>query len=156
MSKIRIGLDFHGVIDTNPSYFKGFCSAAISIGWEIFIITGGPYEKVKTLLEKWQIPYSEIFATYDYYDKLGKVKKEGEKFFVDEDLWNTIKGKYCKDNKIDVQIDDSGIYGNGFSTPYCHFDENSKSCTLQNGLTLDFTKPVAETLNLIAQRLANF
>ena len=84
MSKIRIGLDFHGVIDTNPSYFKEFCSAAISIGWKIFIITGGPYEKVKTLLEKWQIPYSEIFAIYDYYDKLGKVKKEGEKFFVDE------------------------------------------------------------------------
>lgn len=156
MNQIRIGLDFHGVIDTNPSYFKKFCSAAMAIGWKIYIITGGPYEQVKALLQKWGIPYSEIFAIYDYYESQGKVQKEGERFYIDENLWNSIKGKYCKDNKINVQIDDSGIYGNGFLTPYCHFDVKSKNCTLQNGITLDFTKPIEETLNLIEEKLANF
>lgn len=155
MQEIRIGLDFHGVIDTNPSYFKAFCSKAVAKGWKIYVITGGPYNKVKEQLEEWKIDYTDIFALYDYYEAQGKVKKEGERFYVDENLWNGIKGKYCKDNKIDVQIDDSGIYGKNFSTPYCHFDRESKSCTLANGIKLDFTKPIEEILNLIEQKLAN-
>ena len=155
MAQIRIGLDFHGVIDAKPLYFKEFCSKALEREWEIYIITGGPEEKVRAELKKWQINYTKIFAIYDYYKAQGKVKEEKDRFYVDEDLWNTIKGKYCQDNKINVQIDDSRIYGKGFSTPYCHFDAGSESCLLPNGIKLDFTIPVTETLNLIAQKLAN-
>ena len=38
---LKIGLDFHGVINTNPSYFKDFTEYAEARGHRIYIITGG-------------------------------------------------------------------------------------------------------------------
>ena len=67
MAQIKIGLDFHGVIDANPKYFSGFTQEARKRGWKIYVITGGPYEKVKQELEQMNISYDEIFAIYDYY-----------------------------------------------------------------------------------------
>ena len=40
--KLKIGLDFHGVITDNPEYFKVFANEALRRGYEIHIISGGP------------------------------------------------------------------------------------------------------------------
>lgn len=48
---LKIGLDFHGVINTNPSYFKDFTEYAEARGHRIYIITGGPAAKNFQLFE---------------------------------------------------------------------------------------------------------
>ena len=40
-----------------------------------------------------------------------------QKKFKNED-WDKIKGQYCKDNGIDLHIDDTLIYNNYFTTPF--------------------------------------
>lgn len=46
--KLKIGLDFHGVITDNPEYFKVFANEALRRGYEIHVISGGP----KATIEK--------------------------------------------------------------------------------------------------------
>lgn len=63
---LKIGLDFHGVINDNPVYFSRFTAEAVRRGYEVHIITGGPSHKVKELLDKWNICYTAVFAILDY------------------------------------------------------------------------------------------
>ena len=71
---LKIGLDFHGVINDNPVYFSRFTAEAVRRGYEVHIITGGPSHKVKELLDKWNICYTAVFAILDYYDAQGEVE----------------------------------------------------------------------------------
>jgi hypothetical protein len=71
---LKIGLDFHGVINTNPSYFKDFTEYAEARGHRIYIITGGPAAKISSFLNAWGIRYTELFAILDYYAARGEVK----------------------------------------------------------------------------------
>ena len=90
--RIKIGLDFHGVITDNPDFFCAFTAEAVRRGYEVHIITGGPAEVVRRLLDDWHISYTTIFAILDFYEHLGKVKyfSNGE-FKVKDALWNTAK-----------------------------------------------------------------
>lgn len=73
LNDIKIGLDFHGVITKHPEYFSEFCRCALSRGYEIHIITGGPQKVVEEYLRKHQILYTVIFAILDFYDAKGDV-----------------------------------------------------------------------------------
>ena len=65
------------------------------------------------------------FSVYDYLKEsdaevIGKVQfPDGtiQKKFKNED-WDLIKSQYCKENGIDLHIDDTLIYNNFFSTPF--------------------------------------
>ncbi len=127
--RIKIGLDFHGVITDNPEYFSRFTQEAIARGYEIHIITGGPADVVQSMLDDWKIGYTTIFAILDFYNHLGKVKyfNNGE-FKVEETLWNTAKARYCEENHINFHIDDSVTYAQWFSTPFCYYEGAEKQC----------------------------
>ena len=71
---LKIGLDFHGVINDNPVYFSRFTAEAVRRGYEVHIITGGPRHKGKELLGKWDICYTAVFAILEYYDAQGEVE----------------------------------------------------------------------------------
>lgn len=144
---IRIGLDFHGVITAKPQFFKEFATEAMARGHEIHILTGGPYDKVKAELQHWQIPWTRLYAIFDYYKKQGEVTFfENGEFKVDEVLWDTAKAKYCVDNKIDFHIDDSSKYAKWFITPFCYFDVSQNSCFAANKIAIDFSHPPAEVI----------
>lgn len=147
---IRIGLDFHGVVDKYPEYFKDFTHKAKEKGIEIYIITGGPERVVAEYLRNYGICYKEIFAILDFYDAQGQVEyfPNGE-FKVPADLWNTAKGEYCARHKIDIHIDDSHEYADWFSTPFCFYDADNKKCTIGNTISIDFSKEPEETLSEI-------
>ena len=149
---IKIGLDFHGVITDNSDYFRDFSQGAISRGWEIHVITGGPRAKVAAQLKEWQIPYTNLFAIFDFYKRQGKAEiyANGE-FKIDKQLWDTAKGKYCRQHSITLQIDDSKVYQQNFSTPYCYYDAGQKHCTTQNGFRIDLSRPASDALANIAQ-----
>lgn len=149
-AKIRIGLDFHGVITDNPSYFKNFAAEALKRGMEIYIISGGPKATIAEYLKKWQIPYTTIFAILDYYDAKGCVKffDNGE-FKVDDELWNSAKAAYCEAHNIDLHIDDSLSYSEGFSTPFCYYDGEAKQCRIEDRWHINFKHSPEQTLNNI-------
>lgn len=58
--------------------------------------------------------------------------KNGEAL-VEGQTWNTAKAAYCKENGIDLHIDDSQIYQTCFLTPFCLYDAQENSCHLDSG-----------------------
>lgn len=149
-AKIKIGLDFHGVITDNPSYFKDFAAQALKREMEIHIISGGPKATIEEYLKQWQIPYTEIFAILDFYDAKGCVKFfENGEFKVDDNLWNSAKAAYCKEHHIDLHIDDSLSYSEGFSTPFCFYDGEAKQCLIEDSRHINFKDSPEKTLNNI-------
>ena len=140
IERIKIGLDFHGVITDNPQYFSDFTKEAVERGYEIHIITGGPADVVKSMLDDWKISYTTIFAILDFYNHLGQVKYfDNGEFKVEETLWNTAKARYCEENGISFHIDDSVTYAQWFSTPFCYYEGTKKQCCInsETKITLD-------------------
>ena len=150
--RIKIGLDFHGVITDNPSYFAVFTQDALQRGYEIHIITGGPASVVKQMLDDWKISYTTIFAILDFYEHLGQVKyfSNGE-FKVEKTLWNTAKARYCAENGIDFHIDDSKVYAKWFSTPFCVYDGKLKKCRLNTSTQINLSGNPQIVLEWIGQ-----
>lgn len=130
-TKSKIGVDFHGVINTRPDFFREFCREALKIGLEVYIISGGPRETILAYLNQYRIPYTKLWCIYDYYEQRHQVEfYDDGSFHVADELWNKAKAEYCKEQNICVHIDDSAIYGREFATPYCRYDEQANSCVL--------------------------
>ena len=122
-SKFKVSLDLHGVIDAMPEFFAFFTKSMISAGAELHIVTGGTTEDDEKLLKKYNIQYTHIFSITDYHKELGtpttkKHLKHGFMMVSDEE-WDKTKAEYCKKNNIDLHIDDTLIYNNYFTTPFC-------------------------------------
>lgn len=150
--RLKIGLDFHGVINERPEYFAEFCRETIRHGWEIHIITGGPQDVVKKMLDDWKVPYTNVFAILDYYDASGQVTHyDTGEFKVPEKLWDMAKAEYCSSQGINIHIDDSTKYGKWFLTPYCHYDKVAHSCITPSRYEVNFSNPPAEALAQIAE-----
>ncbi len=125
-SKFKLGLDIHGVVDAMPEFFSFLTDSFIKNGGEVHIITGGRWDtEFETMLNKFGIKWTHKFSVYDYLKEsdeevIGKVQfPDGtiQKKFKDE-VWDAVKGNYCKENEITLHIDDTLIYNNYFSTPF--------------------------------------
>lgn len=133
-NNMKIGLDYHGVLDKYPKFFKLFIEAMKAKEHIIYIITGA------RLVDFTQDPLVRSI-TYDYFysitddfantslphslDTYGRI-------VFDDSLWNTAKALYCKKNDIDIMIDDSEIYGKFFVTPYVLFKEFKHELITEN------------------------
>ena len=149
-TKSKIGVDFHGVINTKPDFFREFCREALKIGLEIYIISGGPRETILAYLNQYQIPYTKLWCIYDYYEQRHQVEfYDDGSFHIDKELLNKAKAEYCKEQNICVHIDDSAIYGREFATPYCRYDEQSNSCIL-NGNKISLENPAQALQQILA------
>lgn len=154
--KLKIGLDYHGVIDGNPNYFSLFCTQSKQRGHKVFIITGGPKLQVKKMLEQNNIPYDMCFAISDYYQAMGKIiQKEDGNFIIPENLWNIAKANFCRRSNINIHIDDSLKYLNWFSTPYCYYDKKTHKGYISPDIEFNFDNPVDIVLDKIEKITAN-
>lgn len=126
VSKFKLGLDVHGVIDSMPEFFSFLTDSFIKNGGEVHIITGGRWDsEFEKQLNDFGVKWTHKFSVYDYLKEsdaevIGKVQfPDGiiQKKFKNED-WDLIKSQYCKENGIDLHIDDTLIYNNFFSTPF--------------------------------------
>ena len=123
ISNLRIGMDFHGVITENPTFFRDFTALILREGHAVYIVSGGPYSVEKNFLDLWGIKYTEIFSLLDYFARRGQVEYFANgNFKVPDCLWNERKGIYCRDNDISVHIDDTLLYSKNFTTPFCWYD----------------------------------
>ena len=153
--KLKIGLDYHGVIDKNIDYFSLFCKTAKQRGHRIFIITGGPKISVEENLKLNEIPYDMCFAILDYYIARGNVLQNGEKLIIPDNLWNKAKADFCRRNKINIHIDDSIKYLEWFSTPYCLYDQKTNKGLISPETEFDFNDPVNKVLDEIEEIILN-
>ncbi len=149
-TKTKIGVDFHGVINAKPDFFREFCREALKFGLEVYIISGGPRETILAYLNQYQIPYTKLWCIFDYYEQRHQVEfYDDGSFHVDDELWNKAKAEYCKEHNICIHIDDSVIYGREFATPYCRYDEKANSCVL-NGQQIYLANPAQALSQILA------
>ena len=128
-NKYKIGLDFHGVVDVLPEFFSFLSNAIVSAGGEVHIITGGSWDRdFESQLSSLNIKWTHKFSVYDYMiDSNAEIK--GEVSFPDGTIqkkfnnvtWDKVKGDYCLKNNISLHLDDTLIYNDFFSTPFCRF-----------------------------------
>ena len=154
--KLKIGLDYHGVIDQKPIYFAKLCHIARKRGHFIYIITGGPIVQVKEYLKDSNIEYDFIFAISDYYQALGEFKQTNDgRIEIPDEKWNIAKAIFCSHNKIDIHIDDSQEYLQWFTTPFCLYDNKNNTCTLKSGIIIDFKINPDEIIKQIEQIISD-
>lgn len=150
--KLKIGVDYHGVIDRNIDYFSLFCKKAKQRDHLIFIITGGPKLSVEQNLKKNKILYDMCFAISDYYQARGIIAQDKKgNLIIPENFWNMAKAEFCRRSKINIHIDDSIKYLNWFSTPYCYYDQKTNKGIVSPGIEFYFNNPVDEVLDKIEQ-----
>ena len=153
--KLKIGLDYHGVIDKNIDYFGLLCRIAKQRGHHIFIITGGPKTLVEQNLKLNNISYDMCFAISDYYIAMGKVMEKDGKLSIPENLWNIAKADFCRRSNINIHIDDSKKYLKWFSTPYCYYNKKTNKGYISPEIEFDFNNPVEKVLDKIEQTILN-
>ena len=153
--KLKIGLDYHGVITVHPEYFSKFAKDVLARKGEIHIITGGTKKEVVAQLKDWNIPFSKIFSIPDYYKAKGEVIyfSDGE-YKIPDDLWDKAKAEYCNLEGINMHIDDSKEYVKWFTTPYCRYDGTNPQCVTEDGHIIDFNSPPSKVLNDIERIIA--
>lgn len=153
--KLKIGLDYHGVVDTRIEYFTLFAKEAHERGHQIYIITGGPKSSVQKKLDQYNFCYDHIFAIVDYYQAKDQVSYDANgDFHIAEHLWNKAKGEYCKIEGIDLQIDDSIEYAKWFKTPYCLYHKDSQTCILSEDKDINLFGNIQDTLDAIEEYFA--
>ncbi len=117
---MKLGLDLHGVLDTNTKDFVEIAKMIKEEGGEVHIITGSSItEEVLTIVKTSGINYDYIISIQDELSKLYTptgYNEYGRPIFPDN-LWDEFKGKYCKNNNIDLHYDDTERYIDYFSTP---------------------------------------
>lgn len=127
--KLKIGLDFHGVIDSNPTFFSSLSNMIVKDGGEVHIITGGSWsDSFEEQLSNFGIAWTHKFSVYDHLvdidtPTVGEYQfpdGEVQKRFVDGH-WDRVKADYCKENKISLHFDDTLIYNDFFETPFCRY-----------------------------------
>ena len=123
---MKIGLDIHGVIDTNPKFFAEFSKAIVAAGGEIHVVTGPKLEAVKADLVTWGIVYTHFFSIVESVAEDQVRWEDKDNPWVDAEVWNRRKAKYCKEHGIDLHIDDTSEYGVHFKTPFARFYSKDK------------------------------
>lgn len=121
---MRIGLDFHGVLDSNP-FFKEMAALFVAAGHAVHIITGARFNKrVRDKFEKMGIKkdvhYTHFFSISEHLlEKNTDVRwEDSENPWFDETAWNTAKSDYCREHEIDIHFDDTEVYSETFTTPF--------------------------------------
>jgi hypothetical protein len=125
MKKLKLGLDFHGVIDTFPEMIAEMSRMFVAAGHEVHVVTGLKRDAiVQKGLDDFGIQYTHYFSIVEQLEQDGVtiVWRDGLPY-ADKIYWDIAKRDYCQKNEIDLMIDDSPVYKDTFndiSTVYLH------------------------------------
>ena len=122
---MKIGIDFHGVIEEYPEFFSEFTQAMIAFNHEIHIITGSKEKDISAFLFEHKIGYTHFYSiTDDLLNENNWYKRDSNDNLIFNDYkWNTAKALYCNKNDITLMFDDSDIYSKYFNTAYCKWEK---------------------------------
>lgn len=123
LKKIKIGIDIHGVIDSNPEFFSSLSKLLVDNGHEVHILTGSKLKLEEDFLKEHNISFTHLYSITEHHENLGtpiKWDNAGDPH-LDTYLWDKSKAEYCKEHGIDIHFDDSDTYGYFFKTAYARF-----------------------------------
>ena len=111
-------VDFHGVIDVNPDFFRSFMENLVQTGNKVIICSGARMSELNEKLPDFGliegVHYNEKISVTDYLESiLPETEIEydlNNNIWVDEVIWWSTKGKFCRKYHVDVIIDDSEFY----------------------------------------------
>ncbi len=152
-SKLKIGLDYHGVIDSDYEYFAEFAAFARSRGHRIYVISGAPKVALCNELSQHNFTADFLFSVLDYCMALGLIVQDAFDIKIDDYAWNRAKAEFCFYNHINLHIDDNQQYCNYFSTICCCFNGFDRFCRISENLILDFSLPPDNALIMLEKVL---
>lgn len=131
---LNLGLDLHGVVDAYPNKFCALGKAVKELGGTVTICTGAPTwlaQRQIDALGKGREWYDYIFSITDFLKSQSAtgayIQNSDGGIRVDDELWDSVKAKWAKENKIDLHIDDSPVYGKYFDEGiYLKFNSREK------------------------------
>lgn len=134
---MKIALDIHGVIDTNPEFFSQLTFAIsgdaqeYGLEHEVHILTGSRLGsgEIEYQLKEMNINYTHIFSIADYLKEYGKKElpqSTPENPWFCKEEWDMVKADYCRRNKIDLCLDDCDAYFKHFTTPIARYYSKDK------------------------------
>ena len=120
---MKFGIDFHGVINKDPSTFVALSHALVDAGHEVHIITGPRRAIVEPQLNTYGIAFTHFFSIVEHEEARGihQIEWKDSGPWMEFDIWNKAKAEYCREHGIDLHIDDSVKYGEHFTTPFAHY-----------------------------------
>ena len=125
---MKIGLDFHGVVNADPKFWSHETAVLIKQGHEVHVITGHEdTPSFREAHETYGIKFTHLFSIVSYHKSIGTtIKYDANKEpWIDTLLWDKSKADYCRENNIDILIDDTARYGKYFDdipTAFLHVD----------------------------------
>jgi len=128
--KRKLGIDIHGVIDHDHSFFADLTSTLVEAGWEIHIMTGHLIsDELKTQLSDLGIKYTHLFSIANFFIDKGADVRYDEKGrpWMETELWETGKGEYAREQNLDLVLDDTQSYNKHFSTSFAFCSIINKS-----------------------------
>ena len=116
---VKLGLDVHGVIDSDPDFFSNISVLLYGGNNEIIIVTGRERsEGLMKELARYRIIYSDILSITSHQKMLGTpisyLDNRKSQPVMEPEIWNPTKASLCASAGIDIMIDDSPIYGRYF------------------------------------------
>jgi len=122
-----IGLDVHGVIDTDPKFFAKLTKSLQFNGHLVHILTGvehGP--RLNKELVRLNVHFDALFSVTSYLkdQKIKIIKYDNDdeaRPIFDNEIWDMAKAIYCCREKIDLHIDDSVNYGKYFHSLHTQY-----------------------------------
>ena len=113
---MKIGIDFHGVIEDYPEIFISFLEALVRKGNEVHIITGPDFthalNEVTTAGYEEGIHYTQLHSVVDHLkgrEVESWIDEKGRFWASDHDWWST-KALMCNELGLDLMVDDSVEY----------------------------------------------
>lgn len=113
---MKFAIDIHGVIDTNPKFFRRMCKSLVRGGMEVHVLTGkhianGIKEELAQLGFLTDIHYTHLFSISDFHKERGTpMWGDTKNPYMDDQVWNNTKALYCRVNHIDFCLDDKEEY----------------------------------------------
>jgi len=117
---IKLGLDVHGVIDTDPEFFSALSKTMVERGHGVYIVTGREdcEELTEEIAIKYKVSYNTLLSITTYQKEIGTpvsyLDDRKSQPIMNPSIWNPTKAALCATAGIDIMIDDSLIYGKYF------------------------------------------
>jgi len=113
---MKIGIDFHGVIEDYPEIFKSFLEVLVKREGEVHILTGPDllhaYQEVTEAGYLEGVHYTKLHSVVDHLkgrEVESWLDEKGRFWASDEDWWSS-KALMCEELGLDLMIDDSKEY----------------------------------------------
>ena len=114
---MRIGIDLHGVIDSDPDLFKGIMSLKSR---DVYIVSGPPKIEIVAELEalgiEKELHYKEVYSIVDFLKEQGVEmwQDKNRRWWSNDKDWLESKAKICDKLSLSYMLDDKEMYKAAF------------------------------------------